>query len=180
MVRYEEDTRKFENWKRQRERDLSSWRAQVQSLTDTALRTAVPLVLDPLRYFEASSRVAHSIAEFNSQPRWIQPESFLVVDCSGDWERLHYHCLRREHKHNGGRAAYSATLWWKEMREKQRKLASRCQRCQSPRDLETHHLHYSTVGAERLGIDLLTLCHNCHRLEEGFDPEPPPRPAGCP
>jgi len=61
-----------------------------------------------------------------------------------------------------------STRHWADTRERQRTEYPRCHECgrtASDRTLDAHHLcEYSAcAGAERVGVDLQTLCRPCHR-----------------
>lgn len=53
---------------------------------------------------------------------------------------------------------------WEAMSRRAKERAGfRCQVCNSPRRLETHHRTYERLGHER-DDDLIVLCHECHGL----------------
>lgn len=55
-----------------------------------------------------------------------------------------------------------ATPAWSERRAHMRDIAQgRCEWCGSPDNLETHHVHYHTLGREER-TDLIVLCDECH------------------
>jgi len=59
-------------------------------------------------------------------------------------------------------AEYLKTTEWRRVRDRALKLAGyTCSRCQSPRELQVHHLTYARVGAEE-DRDLEVLCRGCH------------------
>ena len=57
---------------------------------------------------------------------------------------------------------YRETPEWKAKRERKKKQARyRCQVCNSPEELQTHHRTYERLGYE-LVADLTALCRRCH------------------
>ena len=63
---------------------------------------------------------------------------------------------------------------WKEIRNKKRtESLGRCDVCKkikyqgSLNDIDIHHLHYETVGNERMQ-DLKAVCRNCHSKEDNI------------
>jgi len=51
----------------------------------------------------------------------------------------------------------------------------RCQRCGSMKGLQVHHLQFRSQSGDDDDTNLITLCHECHRLahaegSEQFDP----------
>lgn len=77
---------------------------------------------------------------------------------------------------------YLDTPEWKSRSERMKRIAgNRCQVCNSPDNLNTHHRTYDRRGNEKMGEggDLFVLCEECHelfskngRLYKG-DPESP-------
>jgi 5-methylcytosine-specific restriction endonuclease McrA len=66
-------------------------------------------------------------------------------------------------------AEYLQSSWWRARRNDALRAASyRCQRCESKRDLEVHHLTYERLGAELPG-DLDVLCRGCHLGEHSLE-----------
>lgn len=60
---------------------------------------------------------------------------------------------------------YLQSEWWKKKKFKKLKsVGFRCQQCSAKRELQTHHLHYKSLGRERLE-DLRVLCKACHYKE---------------
>jgi 5-methylcytosine-specific restriction endonuclease McrA len=60
------------------------------------------------------------------------------------------------------RTVYLGSAHWLETRARQLRLVGWCQTCGSTVELQVHHLHYSSLWAERTE-DLCTLCARCHR-----------------
>jgi hypothetical protein len=63
---------------------------------------------------------------------------------------------------------YLQSAHWKEIKTKALTAAGgRCQKCgKKHHKLNVHHVHYLTLGKERLE-DLLVLCPKCHAKEHG-------------
>lgn len=80
-----------------------------------------------------------------------------VDERPAEWNRGHYALLYELDK-----TAYLGSLWWQTVRAQQRQHFRTCERCGAVSALHAHHLHYLSVGAERIGIDLMTLCESCH------------------
>jgi hypothetical protein len=89
------------------------------------------------------------------------------------WRPYHYWLLRLQFADVGGAAAYQYSLHWRAVSTGQRDTIRYCERCNDryrARPLDAHHLHYESLGAERIGVDLLTLCRPCHFVREhGYD-----------
>lgn len=74
------------------------------------------------------------------------------------------HAKQRQRKYGG----YLQSPAWKAKRiEILAKRGVACERCQSAREIQVHHLTYARVGKE-LDSDLAVLCENCHRQEHGL------------
>jgi 5-methylcytosine-specific restriction endonuclease McrA len=57
---------------------------------------------------------------------------------------------------------------WKELTVKFKIFkGERCEKCLSKQHLQTHHIHYKTLGNENFS-DLMLLCGNCHKKEHGI------------
>lgn len=57
------------------------------------------------------------------------------------------------------------SIFWKEKREWIIKCkGSKCERCNSIKNLVVHHIHYETLGNES-SKDVLVLCKECHNKE---------------
>ena len=90
------------------------------------------------------------------------------IDSSGIWTPIHYYALYRCGPE--GRDAYYRSRHWQTMSSEQKRLEPACAECGNAgldgTRLEAHHRDddYSTLGQERPGIDLQTLCWLCHKL----------------
>lgn len=65
------------------------------------------------------------------------------------------------------RDLYYKTFHWKKTSRLQRLTVPRCERCGSLDELQAHHRNYDRPGAERVKLDLETLCLPCHRAHHG-------------
>lgn len=66
-------------------------------------------------------------------------------------------------------AEYLQSPWWRAKRNDALRAARyRCQRCESKRELQVHHLTYERIGAELPG-DLEVLCRGCHLGEHSLE-----------
>jgi hypothetical protein len=115
--------------------------------------------------------------------RWRRrkpPDLHMRIDSNLDlrWEPCHYWVLRLAFRDIGGATAYQESHHWQLKASAQKRQVSTCERCGSTERLHAHHLHYETVGTERVGIDLLTLCETCHlEREHGhYSPQDPDQP----
>ena len=73
--------------------------------------------------------------------------------------------LRRERmtKRQQSYREYLKSAHWQEIRKAKLKEAGyKCQKCGARESLDIHHLHYRTLGHERMS-DLQALCRSCHR-----------------
>ena len=146
-------------WEQARHGDAETWAATVELRTHDALMSAAPLVLRPLEYAAAVRTVSARLAA-GQDP----------IDDGGRWSLIEYFCLRRDFEREGF-DAYSGSNHWRRRSALQRIARNVCERCRLERDnehgvlLDAHHLHYATVGAERVEVDLITLCRWCHDLE---------------
>jgi len=154
----------MDDWLVERERDEPTWRAVVEVRLAEALSSVTPLVLEPGRYTAIHKLVR---GELRDPLR----DRGAPIDTGREWDRLDYHCLRRELGRDGSEA-YNATRHWKQIKREQRARRPNCERCgeRGRKPMDIHHLHYATIGCERTAIDLVTLCHWCHWREEGRDP----------
>lgn len=59
--------------------------------------------------------------------------------------------------------AYLASAHWARRARAQLAHAAACERCGGGGDLRVAHLHHETLGEERPGRDLVTLCDGCER-----------------
>ena len=58
--------------------------------------------------------------------------------------------------------AYLQTTRWQELRQYRLQIDNyQCQECGQTHSLNTHHLHYRSLGREQL-TDIVTLCQFCH------------------
>ena len=77
-------------------------------------------------------------------------------------------------------AAFLQTAYWFAVSTVAKSNAGmRCQVCNSPNQIATHHRTYDTHGSEHLNmVDLVVLCDNCHGLFHGHKSTPfiPDRP----
>jgi hypothetical protein len=87
-------------------------------------------------------------------------DPLFPVDCEGQWAPSSLAAVYRISS-----AAYHQSRHWKSTRRRQISLVGACELCGSQERLEIHHLHYGTLGRERPGADLQTLCSPCHRTE---------------
>lgn len=130
------------------------WSDELEARLRSALATAAPLLISASEYHDAVACVNELLV------------SGATVDLHGRRSRLEYFILRREFARQGGCAGYHGSRHWKDVRRRQLQELPRCEWCGSTREadrpLDVHHLHYATVGAERSGIDLVTLCRWCH------------------
>lgn len=63
--------------------------------------------------------------------------------------------------------AYYKTAHWQEVRRlKYKQAGGRCEKCNSRKKLETHHIHYRSLHKEKLS-DLQLLCSRCHTRGSG-------------
>jgi 5-methylcytosine-specific restriction endonuclease McrA len=61
------------------------------------------------------------------------------------------------------REGYLKSEHWQEVRKEKLKQAGyKCERCGAKESLDIHHLHYRTLGHERMS-DLQALCRSCHQ-----------------
>lgn len=60
---------------------------------------------------------------------------------------------------------YRRSLHWKERRNAQLTMTSDCEFCSRPADVAHHNKYFGVLFMERLGIDLKSLCHNCHQTQ---------------
>lgn len=57
---------------------------------------------------------------------------------------------------------------WKELTKKFKLFkGSKCEKCLSKNNLQTHHIHYKNLGNESF-YDLMLLCGDCHKKEHGI------------
>jgi hypothetical protein len=59
--------------------------------------------------------------------------------------------------------AYLASAHWSRRSKAQLTHAAACERCGAAEQLGVVHLHHGSIGAERPGRDLVTLCDGCSR-----------------
>lgn len=160
----------FAMWIRAREDDRSWWQEHRAKMLAYALDSASQLSFSAREYHDAVAFVGREHDRFTAERRG-------AIDSQRRWTRLQYHCLRNEYRwhKDSGRSIYSRSDHWQEIRRRQLGDYDRCDRCRSSEYLEVHHLHYATVGVERPGIDLVTLCFRCHQSEDGLSPtlDPP-------
>lgn len=94
----------------------------------------------------------------------IQPA--YIDHVRSEWTPLHYAYLRALDS-----AVYTYnTLHWRDKSVEQERCMRLCERCDCEwgyYKLHAHHLHYVTVGSERIQLDFMTLCRSCHELQEG-------------
>ena len=64
----------------------------------------------------------------------------------------------------GGADAYQTSVHWTIVRDQQRAQRPRCERCSAGARFRSMHIICTTktLGAERPGTDLVTLCSPCH------------------
>ena len=60
---------------------------------------------------------------------------------------------------------YRRSLHWKERRNAQLTMTPDCEFCSRPADVAHHNKYFGVLFMERLGIDLKSLCHNCHQTQ---------------
>ena len=67
---------------------------------------------------------------------------------------------------------YLASPEWRKVSEAVKaKAGYRCQVCNSPKQLETHHRSYRWVGQDADHMEeLICLCHECHQRHHGYIP----------
>lgn len=58
---------------------------------------------------------------------------------------------------------------WQKLRRRKLQLNPVCERCQSPVNVQVHHLRYPEIWGEEQIEDLMTLCDECHRAVHGKD-----------
>lgn len=57
---------------------------------------------------------------------------------------------------------------WKQLTAKFKLFkGGKCEKCLSKNNLQTHHIHYKTLGNESFS-DLMLLCGDCHKKEHGI------------
>jgi hypothetical protein len=59
--------------------------------------------------------------------------------------------------------SYLASAHWLRRTKAQLAAAATCERCGGTSAPTVRHLHHDTIGAERAGLDLVTLCDGCAR-----------------
>ena len=60
---------------------------------------------------------------------------------------------------------YRKSLHWQERRNSQLTRTSECEFCSRPAEVVHHNKYFGVLFMERLGIDLKSLCHNCHQTQ---------------
>jgi len=74
-----------------------------------------------------------------------------------------------DHQEPDAYQEYINSRKWKLIREsKLKETEYKCEKCgvsKYSKKLEVHHLHYQTMGRERM-CDLMVLCQECHRLAD--------------
>lgn len=105
-------------------------------------------------------RVAHFAWAEQQVRRWKGTGQPIDTDAEA-WTPEHYASLRAV-----SADAYQSTSWWQARSAEQRKTNPACERCGSTAELHAHHLHYDNVGAERVSMDMMSLCKHCHRSGE--------------
>lgn len=71
--------------------------------------------------------------------------------------------MRDPHLRNKYRTEYLWEPSWQFRAAEMRDLAGgRCEFCGSKNELDVHHIHYRSLGAEQ-PTDLVVLCRDCHR-----------------
>jgi hypothetical protein len=143
----------------------SAWRAEVDARRERALSSATRLELMFDRRTEEGC-----VAEIKRRLSvWIQLRDLdhhqTIDDLFAEWQPCDFYVLRYHLDREGGYDAYQTSMHWKIVREAQQAIAPACERCGACRptfSVHTHHLHYETLGAERPGVDLVTLCAPCH------------------
>ena len=112
---------------------------------------------------------------------------FQPIDDFDRWRPCDFWVLRYVLRDQGGADAYHDSMHWKSTRSEQHVLQRACERCGADARhfvVDVHHLHYETLGVERPGIDLVTLCRSCHIDGEHGDYWPgvfrAPTPDGIP
>ena len=138
------------------------WLEEVKERTSAALETVKELDLRFEERLESArvERVQLTLAT------WRASGVRMPIDARGDWTPPDYWVLRRTLKGEGGKEAYQESLHWKRTSAAQRAQVVFCERCEKVERLHAHHLHYETVGCERVRIDLMTLCRTCHLDKE--------------
>lgn len=85
-------------------------------------------------------------------------------------QRKGFHPRLEEHAKASGFRSYASYLaspeWANKRREALERDKGRCSRCNGDTNLQVHHLHYETLGEEKL-VSLETLCKGCHEKEHG-------------
>lgn len=79
-----------------------------------------------------------------------------------------FHPRLEEHAKASGFLSYGSYLnspaWANKRREALERDKGRCSQCDSETKLQVHHLHYETLGEEKLD-SLETLCKGCHERQ---------------
>lgn len=142
------------------------WREHVAELTAEALSSFEDLGLRVEERVEGAriNRVSRILAT------WRAAGCLEPIDALGEWTPADYWILRRFLRDQGGTRAYQDSRHWKQKSRAQREDVVYCERCGTIDAIRhAHHLHYETVGCERLRVDLMTLCERCHlELEHGL------------
>jgi hypothetical protein len=136
--------------------DFPSWFASLGPKARDARSSADERVTEPERR-QLPDVISHvsSACERHGLPG---PENEPSGDFEAGWSPCHYWVLRNLISAE----AYYGTQHWHDKNREQRTQHSICNGCHATSLLVAHHLHYETVGAERPGIDLVTVCRNCH------------------
>jgi hypothetical protein len=131
----------------------------VADRTRDAIRTAPALTIAPREYAQVIERIDR-LLKSGDHP----------IDASNPLSRLELFCLWQDFDQPSG-VIYRKTKHWIKKSFLQRGVRACCERCGMTNEneyaisLDAHHLHYGTVGSERIEVDLMTLCRWCHDLE---------------
>jgi hypothetical protein len=86
-------------------------------------------------------------------------------------DELHIRSMRWKHEWKSLYNAYLNSSEWKEKRAERLAIdswhCSNCDKHESEATLQVHHLTYKNVGDEYVGVDLVTLCIDCHQQQHG-------------
>jgi 5-methylcytosine-specific restriction endonuclease McrA len=71
-------------------------------------------------------------------------------------------------RHMDYQTEYLFTDHWRWTSRRKIEQVPYCEQCGVRWQLDAHHLHYRTLGMERM-TDLIVLCRPCHEKEHGVD-----------